>query len=219
MHQADIRCLPSSDEAVIDVSRRTLTRTFSNGSFVQCGRLFGGFWIEMRKPQRSERLRIDGKKIVELDYQSMIARLLYAHAGEEMPKGDQYNIFGLEGSRQGLKKMFSAMLHDIKPRTRYPPGFVSLFPKQTKVGEVIRRISEAHPRVAQHFGTGIGMHLMFKESEIMVDLLLALKQMGIVALPVHDAVLVPEGTEASVIRVMVDTFHRHTGIQGVVVKG
>jgi hypothetical protein len=198
LHQADIRCLPSSDEAVIDVSRRTLTRTFSNGSFVQCGRLFGGFWIEMRKPQRLERLRIDGKRIVE---------------------GDQYNIFGLEGSRQGLKKMFSAMLHDIKPRTSYPHGFASMFPKRTKVGEVIRRISEAHPRVAQHFGTGIGMHLMFKESEIMVDLLLALKQMGIVALPVHDAVLVPEGTEASVMRVMVDTFHRHTGIQGVVVKG
>jgi hypothetical protein len=136
-----------------------------------------------------------------------------------MPQGDPYATPGLEGSRQGLKMMFSAMLHDIKPRNRYPHGVASMFPKRTKVGEVIQRIVDAHPRVSQYFGTGIGLHLMFKESEIMVDLLLALKQMGIVALPVHDAVLVPEGTEDCVMRVMVDTFQSHTGIQGVVVKG
>ena len=223
LHQADISCLPCcsslAEDTVIDVSSRTLSRTFSNGSFTQCGRLFGGFWINMKKQQRPERLRLDGKKIAELDYQSMIARLLYAHAAEEMPQGDPYGIPGFEGSRQGLKMLFSAMLHDIKPRTRYPHGVASMFPKRTKVGEVIQRIIDAHPRVTQYFGTGIGLHLMFKESEIMVDLLLALKQLGIVALPVHDAVLVPVGTEESVMRVMVETFHSHTGMQGVVVKG
>lgn len=223
LHQADISCLPCcsslAEDASIDVSSRTLSRTFSNGSFTQCGRLFGGFWVNMKKQQRPERLRLGGKKIVELDYQSMIAKLLYAHAGEEMPQGDAYSIPGLEGCRQGVKRLFAAMLNVNQLPTRFPSGIRCNFPKKFKVGEVIQRIVDAHPRVAQHFGTEIGLHLMFKESKIMVDLLLALKQMGIVALPVHDAVLVPEGTEESVMRVMVETFQRHTGMQGVVVKG
>jgi len=223
LHQADISCIPRcssvTQREAIDASSRTLFRSFSNGSFTQCGRLFGGFWINMKKQQRPERLRLGGKKIVELDYQSMIANLLYAHAGEEMPQGDAYSIPGLEGYRPGVKMLFAAMLNVSKLPTRYPLGIGCMFPKKIKVGEVIQRILDAHPRVAQHFGTEIGLHLMFKESEIMVDLLLALKQMGIVALPVHDAVLVPEGTEVSVMRVMVEIFHSHTGIQGVVVKG
>lgn len=222
LHQADIKCIPCSsvlDDTLVDVTRRTLTRTFSNGNFAECGRLFGGFWIDMKKAHRSGCLRIHGMKIVELDYKSMIARLLYAHAQEVMPQEDAYSIPGLEGNREGVKMLFSTMLHDNKPRIRYPHGVASMFPKRTKVGEVIKRIVDAHPRVTQYFGTGIGLHLMFKESEIMVDLLLALKQMGIVALPIHDAVLVPEGTEDCVMRVMVDAFQSHTGIQGVVVKG
>jgi hypothetical protein len=41
------------------------------------------------------------------------------------------------------------------------------------------------------FCTGIGFKLMFIESECLIDVLLALIDRSIVALPVHDAVIVP----------------------------
>ena len=56
------------------------------------------------------------------------------------------------------------------------------------------------------------MQLMRLESDILVDVLLTLKSKGIVALPVHDAVLVKGSYEHEALAVMIDIFRRHTGL-------
>ncbi len=50
----------------------------------------------------------------------------------------------------------------------------------------------------------------------MVDILLRLKAMEIVALPIHDAILVPQSKADIAEQVMLDTFLQHTSVPGVV---
>jgi hypothetical protein len=51
-------------------------------------------------------------------------------------------------------------------------------------------IKEFHKPIAHLFGGQHGMRFMFMESEILIDVLLELNSLGIVALPIHDDLLV-----------------------------
>ena len=59
---------------------------------------------------------------------------------------------------------------------------------------------------------GIGMQLFRKESNILVDVLETLRSEGIVALPVHDAVVVRDDNADKAEAVMKQVFREHTGI-------
>ena len=50
----------------------------------------------------------------------------------------------------------------------------------------------------------------------MIDVLLNLKDKGIVALPIHDAVIVGQSYKEEVRQVMLSCFLAHTGIEGLV---
>ena len=56
------------------------------------------------------------------------------------------------------------------------------------------------------------MQLFRKESDILVDVLLTLQQNDVVALPIHDAVLVADEDKETTITVMKEVFQKHTGI-------
>jgi hypothetical protein len=57
---------------------------------------------------------------------------------------------------------------------------------------------------------------MFIESEILVDVLLRLIDVGVTALPVHDAIIVPESKAAMAKETMLSVFRARTGVEGVV---
>ena len=77
-------------------------------------------------------------------------------------------------------------------------------------------IAEHHAPIADCFYTGVGMELMFEESEVMVALLLRLKAEGVVALPLHDGILVPcDRVEAAEVA-MREVFRERTGLEAVV---
>ena len=65
--------------------------------------------------------------------------------------------------------------------------------------------------------SGIGMQLFRKESDVLVDVLEALRSEGIVALPVHDAVIVMN--EHKKIMIVKKVFKDHTGITPQVTLG
>ena len=56
------------------------------------------------------------------------------------------------------------------------------------------------------------MQLFRKESDILVDVLLALKRRGVVALLIHDAVVVMDDKHQETIDVMNQVFRDHTGV-------
>ena len=60
--------------------------------------------------------------------------------------------------------------------------------------------------------SNIGMQLFRKEADILVEVLLALRAEGIVALPIHDAVIVNCEHEQTTTRIMKQVFKKHTAL-------
>lgn len=213
--QADIQFDPM-DDLVVDDTDRLLRRYFSRGSFESGGRLFGGFWQPLPKWQRHKGLLIDGEDVATLDFGQMAPRILYGRIGVPVPTTDAYLLPGLEAHRKGVKKVMNALLFADKPLTRFPADTKKLFPTRMSFSLVVEALRQAHAPITALFGTGIGHQAQFVESEILVDVLLALKAEGIVGLPVHDAVIVARSSIPKVTRIMLEVFKTHTGVDGMV---
>lgn len=216
IEQADIEYMPFNEtNTFVDTTDRKLRRYFNDGSFEHGGRLFGGFWQHMSRKAR-QGIIIDGMDTITLDYGQMIARVLYGHAGAPYEFDDAYRIPGLEGCRDGVKKVFSAMLYADRPLIRMPQGCRDLFPSKFSYADVAEKIMQFHRPVAEFLYVGIGPILTFLESKILLIVLTKLAEQGITALPIHDAVIVAEQHQGETISTMLQVFKDVTGIDGLV---
>ena len=185
---------------LIDFASRTLIRTFNlppslpRGTicFDFGGRLFGGWWENLKKPKR-QHIRINGEPVADLDFKNLFVRLAYHHAGlaPPSPGDDLYAVPDFKKHREGIKKVLSAMLFAYKRLTRLPRDTKELFPEGTTAATVRAAIRAFHPALAGTFETGVGFSLMFTESQMLVAILLRLNAVGITALPMHDGIMVP----------------------------
>ena len=152
-----------------------------------------------------------------LDYGQMGLRLLYGHLNSALPDNEElYNIPELPGAREGVKKLISAAISASKPQKRYPKGVRELAGCRGPHWFVMSIIREYHHVVADQFYKGLGVALMRKESDVMVELLLELKRQHIVALPIHDGVLVADGVHEQTIEIMKIVFEEYVCVAGVV---
>jgi len=200
-------------DRVVDSQQRHLRRIFNNGSFAKGGRLFGGFWQEIGKEQRGQGLRIADEPVVTLDYRQAAPRALYGLAGET-PPADCYAVPGYESYREGWKKLLNTVLFQGPAIARFPQGTRDLFPARLKIGEALGALLAFHAPVRSRLVPGLGFSLMFTESEILVDVLLDLMCQRIVALPIHDAVIVRRSDQDQAADAMREAFRRHSGIVG-----
>lgn len=214
--QACIEYVPFSDHTtIVDTSDRRLRRYFNDGSFEHGGRLFGGFWQHMSRKAR-QGIIIDGMDTITLDYGQMIARVLYGHAGAPFEFDDAYCVPGLEGYRDGVKRVFSAMLYADRPLTRMPQGCRDLFPNKFSYADVADKIIRFHGPVAEFLYVGVGPILTYLESKILLIVLTKLAEQGITALPIHDAVIVAEKHHDETVKTMLQVFKDVTGLDGLV---
>lgn len=217
IQSAELDCSPTDHRPSrpFDTSDRCLRRIFNNYSFEQGGRLFGGFWQPLSKSQRRH-ITIDGLPTVTLDYGQMVPRILYGVAGHEPTFADAYTIPGLEGHREGVKKVLNSMLHRDEPLTQKMKGCAALLPKKMTINDITDRIMEFHKPVAHAFYAGKGLYLSFIESRILVEVLTKLADLGITALPIHDAIMVKAEEQTMATEVMLQVFREVTGIDGLV---
>lgn len=204
--------VPPSIRAKLDeYGKRHLIRRFTYNSFASGGRLWGGFWMELKKVERPHCLRIKGEKTVECDYAGILPRLAYLVIGEgkvPVPPGDVYNIPGLSPkSRGGIKTFLNAMLMETRttPRTRFHDGVAEQLAPEDRVKgfkKVFALVAAHHPVIAPFFFTGIGHYLQSLESTLLVNVLLDLGQRHVVALPLHDGLIVQESKAELVCVVM-----------------
>ena len=202
-------------QQVVDLTDRHLQRFFNNGSFEQGGRLFGGIWMTMTKADRRN-IQIDGKPTVTLDFGQMNPRILYGLADHDCVLTDAYCVPGLEHCRDGVKVVFNSMLHRTSPMTKIPRGAADSFPCGTRIKDVVAGIRLEHHPIEKYFYTGIGMRLLYEESQILVKVLTKLNCLGIVALPIHDAVIVAAPYQDVAMKVMLDVFQKRCGVAGIV---
>ena len=208
---ADISC----SHPKVDPAYRRLRRIFNNSDFAQGGRLYGGFWQAMSSDERQEHILIEGDCCVELDYGQMSLAILYGLTGTKPPEGDLYDL-SAEGIptdyRKGIKTVIQALINSSKVPTKMPKGVRKLIPSRYSINDILEAVARKHPAIYPQMTSGIGMQLFRKESDILVDVLLTLKTQGIVALPIHDAVVVQDDNSDKAKAVMKKVFKEHTGI-------
>jgi hypothetical protein len=186
----------------IDDRQRFLERKFLFESFAKGGRLNGGFWqSEITKEERAAMLRIGGHSTVELDFANMGVRLAYLFVGEQPPAGDLYMIPGLRPeSRSGVKILMNALMfpeHELRsfPLDDDGDSIGDKFHAEDRAKGfkyILNAIKATHPAIVDLFGTGVGYHLQWIESQVLVNVLLALAKADVVALPLHDGIVVGE---------------------------
>ncbi len=164
-----------------------LSQRFDRG-----GRLFGGFWQNLKRARRAG-IRIEGEPVAVLDYSAMFPRLAYAAVGAQPPADDPYAIPGLEGHRKAVKLAINTLFFDQSRRRRSWPAAEdpdTEMPPTWTVGRFRSALLARHPALRNSLGVGIGHRLMNTESRIMAGVLMALMAEGIVALPLHDGLMV-----------------------------
>jgi hypothetical protein len=200
-------------EKDIDDSRVELKRIFNNSSFEQSGRLYGGFWISMKSEDLKE-VTIDDEWVTALDYGQMAVRLAYSLVEAPIVFDDGYLIPNWEKAREVTKKLINVMLNSTTPHDWTVPKKVKkLYPYRENIERhLIEDIHSFHKPIAHLFGGQHGMKFMFMESEILIDVLLELNSQGIVALPIHDGLLVKPSQQEIAKKIMLKVFKQHTNV-------
>jgi hypothetical protein len=205
------------DNKDIDDSRVELKRIFNNGSFEEGGRLYGGFWISMKSDDLKE-VTIDDEWVVALDYGQMAVRLGYSRANATVHFDDGYLIPNWEKARELTKKLINVMINSTSSdEWTVPKKHQKLYPFREKIERyLITDICTFHKPISKLFGKPNGMRFMFLESEILIDVLMELNGLGIVALPIHDGLLVKPSQQETAKKVMLKVFKNHTNIDATV---
>ncbi len=200
----------------VDTLDRRLRRVFTQGRFDSGGRLYGGFWQLLGKATRLKGLTLTREEVVELDYGQMNPRILYGLCGAQPPECDAYAIPGYQRFRPGVKKVMNSMIFATKRLTRMPKGVRKEFEEQHRVEQVMQAIEAAHPAIKDCFFRGMGHEAQFIESQVMVEVLLNLRELGVHALPIHDSVVVGKSNKNRVKEIMLSCFLKVVGVQGLV---
>lgn len=191
LNKADIR-FDGEKPGPIHLTRRFDAKSpVAPYSFNRHGRLYGGFWESLPRIER-HLLTIGAEKVADLDFSSMFLRLAYAKQGATPPEGDLYTLPGLEDYRDGVKRVVASLFFREKKSHRLPHDAKLLLPERTTMARVRKAIADAHPAVVPLLDTNTGFELMATESNLLVAILLDLIFQGVVALPMHDGLMVAE---------------------------
>jgi hypothetical protein len=139
-------------------------------------------------------------------------------AGVQVPEGDLYEIPGLtringESYRGGIKLLFNSLTFMEHKPARKPKGSKGKLPSNMTVERIVELIEQAHPDIAPYFGTPTGHYVQFRESEVMVNVLLKLRKDNIIALPIHDAIVVPCSAKDRAMEMMKNVFEEMIGVE------
>lgn len=206
-----------------------LTRRFQIASseaphtFDQHGRIYDGFWINMHRTER-HRIRINGETLADLDFTAMFTQLAYLEAALPLPEGDPYSGFpGLDivgndpelahARRDAIKRGLNAFFFRTGRMERLPSEIKRLLGPEWTATKFAAAARMRHAPIKHLFGTGLGIRLMFTESRILVKTLLDLLDLNIVALPIHDGIMVQRSSQDQSLDVMRKASAAVTGVE------
>jgi len=183
----------------LDFGKKALIRVFNNGSFSDGGRFYGPCWQAIPSADRKY-IRIDDEPTCELDFSGMHVKIMYANEGLSVPEDDVYKLDGIStDARKILKKIFNILinaktedkaLRSIRRNFRRKDHPVLFSSDAITHGSIITAFKEKHKSIAKYICSGHGVKLQAMDAQIAEEILLHLGDKGIVALPVHDSLIV-----------------------------
>ena len=176
------------DGLALAMRRKALYRVFSNASWNQGGRLYGGGWQSMPSALRA-RLRLNEDTTIELDHAQLHPRMLYRLAGAKLD-GDAYSVG--HWPRATGKVAFNALLNAPSRKTALGAvaqqiGGPNSWPQALRL---VAAIETRHAPVASYLKGGVGLKLQAIDADMAEAVLTRLLRRGIPALPVHDSFIV-----------------------------
>ncbi|HEV7417011.1 MAG TPA: hypothetical protein VGN98_12690 [Tianweitania sediminis] len=190
---------------------KALYRVF-NGGWTLGGRMYGGWWQQVRSDDR-QHFTVDGGRTCEEDYQQLHPRLLYAMVGHRL-NGDAYTLDGWD--RKLCKRAFNIVVN----AETYHAAKGALVPyvdgDERQAAALIREMKRRHAPVARHFHSGIGIRLQYLDSEMAKAVLTELTvKKGIAVLPIHDGFLVREEDRQDLLAAMEVAYSRQVRLSGI----
>lgn len=115
---------------------------------------------------------------------------------------------------RGVKKVLGALLAADRMPKRMPAGTRQYFHRTAKIHNVVDAIARHHAPIQHLFGTGLAFPIMYQESQVLLAVLKRLRGVGVVALPIHDCVLVRRDRAEETKAIMEEVFFSVTGVTG-----
>ena len=191
LSKLEVRIANHATKEPIDLSKRTLVRIFSNGSFKQGGRFYRGWWHNVPSEYRKY-ITIDEKRTAEFDFSQLNPHLLYHSNYKQLGSEDAYDRV-LDGEhRKVVKQAFNAMVQASSP-LKNCPNDIDLSEADISWAELRDRIIRSHKPIGDLFFRGHGNHLQFQDSCIAERIMLHFAGMDAPALPVHDSFILHHG--------------------------
>jgi hypothetical protein len=149
--------------------------------------------------KRQARIRIDGEEVAEADVSASHLTILHGLLG--VPFDDTVDAYAVPGfSRENVKAWITMAVGACKSTIG-----------GNKVAAVRKAVLAHHPILQGLDGHGISIHdLFYHESEILMDALETLKDReGVLALPIHDGLILPVSKVALGREVLKEAFSRY----------
>ncbi len=188
----------------ISQHEKFIRRIFSNSSWDENGRFYGGWWQRIPKKWRSK-IYIYDMPTIEDDYSSLHPILLYAKKGidyNSLKKGDPYNVAKLdmddpEIKRKIVKTLFLTAINAKDERSCFQavkselqteaPNFKFTF---ENLNSILQQIKNNHSDIADDFCNGKGIGLLNLDSQIAEYVIEKFVSSDIPILCIHDSFIV-----------------------------
>ena len=191
----------------IDLTQKFVARIFNNDSFQEGGRYWGGWWQRLSSKWR-KRIRINDRKVVEIDYAGIHIVMLYALKGIDYwsdIKTDPYNIKGLEQSERMRDLLKIILLSSINAENREKARKAIQFeinmdkdlrawfyPKKIDLKVIMDRFVKTHHLIQDKFFSGAGIHLQNADSRIAEMVINHFTRKNIPVLCIHDSFVIEQ---------------------------
>ena len=198
-----------------EIINKSLFRVFNRGdlNFNLGGRFYTSAFQNLSKVVRNS-FSINGEKTVSLDYSGMHIRMLYHLIGQGYQ--DECYVYhkGVNDFKRDRIKIASLIAINAKERHRAIYAILGELEDKdiplpyNEVAGLLEQFEEFHKPIKDYFYSDIGIELQNKDSTIMNNILSILYGKGIVALPIHDEVIVPARHENFVREVMTNEYEK-----------
>lgn len=207
-----------------DLAAKHLVRIFTR-SLEEHGRFYGGWWQNVPKDARRY-ITISEEQTVELDFQGLVARMLYHQQGLEFD-GDPYAISEIMAAaeqdglawkdvRPVVKQAFNFMLN-AKKRGGYDQSRAfDGWPPSLSKKEGVAAIERFHSPIRHRFFKQEALRLMNRDAQICEQILEAGLIDSVVVLPIHDSFIVAEKHQCWLIDQMMSAYRKIIGFEPVI---
>lgn len=175
-------------------------RVFNNGAWTDGGRLYGTWWQQMKSDDR-QYILIGGRKVVELDFEQLHPRMMYAKVGIAY-EGDAYVIPGWtdpndpvrnERLRKLCKRGWNILLNANSWRGALLAMTNHCGGCDVTARELLTEIRNHHHKIAAQFHSGMGLKFQAIDGDMCMEILKEMNvKRGIPCLSVHDSFIVAE---------------------------